>query len=161
MPVPTWIEQQWIRITRILLGVCPPTRRGKGRLRGNQISILKPEPADVPPPLMFSFETERPAQSDAHRPNISASGLKLAFVVGNFQCLQARMRFVYLIFVWTTEDESDDDIDVILRFKKKSRCEAFLRNNNLNMYLTFSRLRVSPFPSKLEKFFPAIATLSS
>jgi hypothetical protein len=95
------------------------------------------------------------------RPNISASGLKLAFVVGNFQCLQARMRFVYLIFVWTTEDESDDDLDVILRFKKKSRCEAFLRNNNLNMYLTFSRLRVSPFPSKLEKFFPAIATLSS
>jgi hypothetical protein len=80
------------------------------------------------------------------RPNISASGLKLAFVVGNFQCLQARMRFVYLIFVWTTEDESDDDLDVVWRFKKKSRCEAFLRNNNLNMYLTFSRLRVSPLP---------------
>ena len=42
MPVPTWIEQQWIRITRILLGVCPPTRRGKGRHRGNQLSILQP-----------------------------------------------------------------------------------------------------------------------
>ena len=79
-------------------------------------------------------------------PLISASGLKLAFVVGNFQCLQARMRFVYLIFVWTTDDEWDDDLDFILRFKKKSRCEAFLRNNNLNMYLTFSRLRVSPLP---------------
>ena len=78
-------------------------------------------------------------------PLISASGLKLAFVVGNFQRLQARMRFVYLIFVWMTEDEYDDDIDFILRFKKKSRCEAFLRNNSLNMYLAFSRLRDTPF----------------
>jgi len=34
MPVLTWLEQQWIRITRILLGVCPPTRRSKRRLRG-------------------------------------------------------------------------------------------------------------------------------
>ena len=146
MPVPTWIEQQWIRITRILLGVCPPTRRGIRADFGainfpysnlSRRMCLRP---------MFSFETVRPAQSDAHRPNTSASGLKLAFVVGNFQCLQARMRFVYLIFVWTTENESDDDLDFILRFKKKSRCEAFLRNNNLNMYLTFSRLRVSPLP---------------
>jgi hypothetical protein len=34
MPLLTWLEQQWIRITRILLGVCPPTRRSKRRLRG-------------------------------------------------------------------------------------------------------------------------------
>ena len=30
----TWAKQQWIRITRMLLGVCPPTRRSKRRLRG-------------------------------------------------------------------------------------------------------------------------------
>ena len=30
----TWAQQQWIRITRMLLGVCPPTRRSKRRLRG-------------------------------------------------------------------------------------------------------------------------------
>ena len=34
MPVLTYMEQQWIHITRILLGLSPPTRRSKRRLRG-------------------------------------------------------------------------------------------------------------------------------
>ena len=52
------------------------------------------------------------------------------------------MRFVYLIIVWTTEDESDDTIRFTLWFKKKRRCEAILRNNSLNMYLTSFKFHI-------------------
>ena len=57
------------------------------------------------------------------------------------------MRFQYVVFIWEDpDDENNDDLRDAVSFKKKSRCEAFIRNNNLHTrFLSFSKIRVSPF----------------
>ena len=51
-------------------------------------------------------------------------------------------QFAYIVFVWTNPDnEYDDDLDCILRFKKKKAAMAFLRTQS-RVLLSFHKFRV-------------------
>ena len=49
-------------------------------------------------------------------------------------------RFLYMVIVWET-DEYHDAIRLCCFVKRKSRYESFIRNNDLEGFLSFERYR--------------------